>query len=149
MRAQKIKLRIFVIDDEISIRETMQWYLENQGHEVLTAPEPLLCDIYYDCECNEEDPCGDILFVDYNMPRMNGLELVELMSLRGCKGHPENKIIMSGDPSSIDREKAKDLGCTVEQKPINFKRVNEIIEKCKTRIRQDRKLADLSKKSSR
>ena len=37
-----MKLRIFVIDDEESIRDTFKLHLEGQGHEVLTAPEPVL-----------------------------------------------------------------------------------------------------------
>jgi len=46
-----MKMRIFVIDDEECIRDTMQWHLEDQGHEVLTAHCPLICDIYQGYHC--------------------------------------------------------------------------------------------------
>ena len=122
----------------------MQWYLESQGHEVLVASEPEGCDVYQGCECNHEYACGDVLFVDYNMPRMKGLEFIELMSQRGCKGLPENKIIMSGNISAIDMDKVEVLGCKIEQKPLSLFRVDEIIEEAKKRLQPDRKLADLS-----
>ena len=146
MDISDMKLRIIVIDDEVSIRNPMQWHLEDQGHEVLTAAEPQLCSVYQGCECKENHPCGDILFVDFNMPRMNGLELVELMAQKGCKGHPNNKIIMSGDTSAIDAAKAREFGCIIEQKPLSLQRIDEIIEQCKTRVSPERKLADLSEK---
>lgn len=142
-----MKLRIFVIDDEESIRETMQWHLEDQGYEVLTAAEPKLCAIYQGHECSGEYSCGDLLFIDYNMPQMNGLDFIERMSQRGCKASAQNKIIMSGDITAIDTSKAKRLGCKIEQKPLLFSRVDEIIAECKTRIPKQRKLADLSTKA--
>jgi len=141
-----MRLRIFVIDDEQCIRDSFKWHLEDQGHEVLTAPEPVVCDIYKGHDCSEIYPCGDILFVDYNMPRMTGLEFVELMSQRGCKGHPSNKIIMSGDTTTIDMERVNRLGCQVIQKPVTLLRVDEIIDECKSRISEKRRLANLTTK---
>jgi len=143
-----MKLRIFVIDDEESIRETMKWHLEEQGHEVLVAPEPLICDVYLGCKCVDEYACGDILFVDYKMPRMTGLEFVELMAKRGCKGLTENKIIMSGDTTAIDIAKVEKLGCKVVQKPLSLSEVDKIVAVAKKRLHPDRRLADLSKKST-
>lgn len=138
-----MKLRIFVIDDEESIRETFQWHLEAKGHEVVVAEEPLACDIYHDCACQEGSPCGDLLFVDYAMPRMTGLEFVEFMHKRGCKANPAVKYIMSGNINIIDMEKVKEIGCNVLQKPVTLEKIDEIVEKIKAIHSPDRQLTAL------
>jgi CheY-like chemotaxis protein len=122
-----MKLRITVIDDEECIRDTFKWHLEAQGHEVFTASEPMLCDIYQGNCCSSESACTDVLLIDYNMPRMTGLEFIEMMSQRGCKSPPATKIIMSGNTGDIDVERVKRLGCQVVQKPFSFAELDRII----------------------
>jgi len=143
-----MKLRVFVIDDEESIRLSLKWHLEDQGHEVMAAPEPMLCDIYQGHDCHEAHSCGDILFVDFNMPRMNGLEFLEKMRARGCKGDPRNKIIMSGATTAIDMERIERIGCQALQKPILLEKIDVLIEECKERISASRHLADLTFKKA-
>jgi len=139
-----MNLRIFVVDDEECIRDTFKWHLESFGHEVLTAPEPLLCSVYQGHQCDHDDACGDVLLVDYNMPRMNGIEFIDQMAQRGCKGATENKFIMSGNTSDIDMAKARKLGCSVLDKPISLTQLELIIEEAKKRIDPARKLTELS-----
>jgi len=122
-----MKPRIIIIDDEECIRETFKWHFEDQGYEVMTFAEPLQCQVYNQCACTHAQACGDILLVDYYMPRMTGLEFLELMARRGCKGKPENKIIMSGDTSAIEMDRVKKIGCRVLQKPVPLAKLDEII----------------------
>jgi len=121
-------LRIFVIDDEESIRDTFKWHLEDQGHEVMACDRPSTCTVFQDHDCQKERPCGHALFVDYYLPEINGLKFIEMMEKRGCKGATRNKILMSGDTTTIDEEKARDLGCRIIQKPITLDEVDAIIE---------------------
>jgi len=141
-----MKLRVFVIDDEECIRESLRMYLEDLGHEVFTAPEPLLCDVYCGQDCSEEFPCGDVLLVDYNMPRMTGLEYLEAMAARGCKGAVANKVIMSGDVGAIDLQRVAKLGCRVAAKPLTFADLDRILERALATTDADRELADLAAK---
>lgn len=138
-----MKLRIFVIDDEESIRETFQWHLEANGHEVVVAEDPLISDIYHGCECQEDHPCGDLLFVDYMMPRMSGLEFIEMMHKRGCKGNPANKYIMSGNVNVIDMGRVKEIGCNVLQKPVTLEKIDEIVAEFEESLSPDRQLTSL------
>ena len=138
-----MKLRIFVIDDEKSIRDTFQWHLEENGHEVIVAEEPLICDLYRGCNCQGDDPCGDILFVDYQMPRMNGLEFIHMMHNRGCKGNPANKYLMSGNLNVVDMALVKALGCNLLQKPVTLEKIDQIVEEVKQRLPTDRQLTPL------
>ena len=141
-----MKLKVIIIDDEDSIRETLKMYLEDQGHEVFTAPEPILCDVYNGHECNEDYPCGDIMLIDYKMPKMTGTDFLQSMESRGCKGLSATKILMSGDTGSIDKKIAKQLGCQIIQKPLTFQMLDELIFNFKERLDPERQLADLSAK---
>jgi len=78
---------------------------------------------------------------------MTGLDFIELMSKRGCKGHPSNKIILSGNTSEIDMERVRQVGCQVIQKPVSLEQVDQFVAQCRERIKPTRELADLSKKT--
>lgn len=138
-----MKLRIFVIDDEQCITETFNWHLTDQGHEVICLAEPTACSTYKGEQCDHEHACGDILFIDKNMPKMSGLEFVEAMKKKGCKGITQNMVVMSGALTQEDINKATELGCVVVSKPITLDRIDELIEEMKKVIRPERKLADL------
>jgi DNA-binding response OmpR family regulator len=115
-----MKLKIFVIDDEKSIRDTFRWHLEDLGHEVFTFAAPAECDVQKHCACQKSIPCADALLIDYNMPGMNGLDFIEKQLTHGCKADSRNILLMSGDTSNIDMKKAAMLGCRVEQKPFSL-----------------------------
>ncbi len=65
------KLRILVVDDDLSLRKILHRILENGGYDVLSAAsgeEALAL-------CRRSNPAVDLLITDYNMPGMTGLEL--------------------------------------------------------------------------
>jgi two-component system LytT family response regulator len=78
----KDKLQAVIVDDEAKGIEFLQYTLEKHCHEVeviktFTAP----------LEALDEIPAlkPDILFIDVEMPRMNGFELVERLQNKGIK----------------------------------------------------------------
>ena len=123
-----MSLRIFVIDRNESIRDSFQLHLEEQGHEVLTASEPAVCDVFRGHDCTRDRPCGHALFISYHFSGMNGLDFIERMQQKGCKGSVRHKILMSGDTTVIDMHRAHRLGCRVLQKPVNLTQVDAIIK---------------------
>ena len=128
-----MKLKIFVIDDEESIRDTFRWHLEDMGHEVFTYAAPVDCDVQAYCLCQQSTPCTDALLIDYNMPGMNGLDFIEDQMSHGCKGDPRNMLLMSGDTTQIDMKKASALGCSVEQKPLPLETLERWISEVQLR----------------
>ena len=65
------RLRVLIVDDDLSLRKILYKILENGGYDVLSAgsgPEALA--IY-----QRSSPPIDLLVTDYNMPGMSGLEL--------------------------------------------------------------------------
>lgn len=147
MGLNDMKLRIFVIDDEESVRETFRMHLEGQGHEVVTASEPWICDVYCGRDCEEENPCGHLLLLDYHMPRMTGLEFVEAMARRGCKSATTNKIIMTSNTAAIDMDRVRKVGCQVVSKPLTLYELDNIVGTTVAIADPEQKLADLSAKS--
>lgn len=140
-----MNFRVFVIDDEESIRETFDWYLSSKGHEVITLPNPSFCALYLGENCDIEDPCADFLIIDYSMPRMNGIEFLELLEKHNCLHSARVKLILTGNANMVDKETAKRLGCEVRQKPMTVIEVEEWINAWAETIPEGRKLADLSR----
>ena len=65
------RLRILIVDDDVSLRRILYRILDNGGYDVLSAgsgAEALAI-------CHRSSPAVDLLITDYNMPEMNGLEL--------------------------------------------------------------------------
>lgn len=139
-----MQLRIFVIDDEECIRDTFRWHLEELGHEVVTAATPRVCDAYRNHDCQRELPCGDMLIIDYNLPKMNGLDFVEKMRRHGCIGMLHKVMLLSGSPTEIDMGRAERLGCDVREKPLRLHELEAWVEESARDIPADRLLIDMA-----
>ena len=113
---------------------------------MLTAPEPLFCDTFQGHCCEADHPCADLAFIDYNMPKMTGLEFIELMTRRGCNAEPATKILMTGDMGTVDRQAVAAIGCRLVQKPVSFRAVDEIVKEIQSKLSPERQLADLTAK---
>lgn len=138
-----MSLRIFVIDDEECIRETFDWYLSSKGYEVIALADPSFCSAYLGKACDLATPCADFLIIDYAMPRMNGIEFLELLEKNGCLSTISFKMLLTGNTNLVDMETARRLGCEVRQKPMTVIEVEAWIDSLAGQIPEDRKLADL------
>lgn len=71
-------MRVLVVDDSVSMRQMISIILKSAGHEVIEATEghdaltKLTADI-------------DLVLTDYNMPNMNGVELVRRIRSEGVR----------------------------------------------------------------
>ena len=117
---QERKLKIMIIEDEACIRDSLTWFLEDFGHEVIAGDAPFTCEVYKGHNCRRNVPCTNVLLIDQYLPGMKGLDFIEALYERGCKGITANILLMSGDTTSIDLKKAEQLGVTVVQKPMDF-----------------------------
>ena len=65
------KISILIVDDELSIRESLQGWLKRDGYQVETAaggPEAL---------AKNAENRFDIMLIDVKMPKMDGLTLLK------------------------------------------------------------------------
>ncbi len=67
------RLRILIVDDDLSLRKILYRILENGGYDVLSASSGAEAVAIF----RKSSPPVDLLITDYNMPGMNGLELAQ------------------------------------------------------------------------
>lgn len=112
---------ILLIDDEKGIRNVLKIVLADKGYVVLTATngkEALkIC----------EEHCPGIIFVDMEMPGMNGLEMIEKMNKR-WKGR--KVVLLTGhlEQNQFGNLDAPDI-CAILEKPISDEDIQRVLEK--------------------
>jgi len=121
------RLKIIIIEDEESIRETMKWHFEDLGHEVLAASVPNFCRELNPQECTATKRCGDLLFIDQNLPGVTGLEFVRWLFHRGCQLSPGHIWIMTGDLTAAVQAEAALLGCNAVAKPLSLGEAEKLV----------------------
>lgn len=79
---------IFIVDDEVEVRQLISFHLENAGYHVTLYPDGEAC--WNDLQHSDSHP--DLVLTDVMMPNMNGFHLVENISQ--ADDLPEIPIIM-------------------------------------------------------
>jgi two-component system alkaline phosphatase synthesis response regulator PhoP len=121
-----MKTKILLVDDEYDIVEFLQYNLEQEGFEVITA---------YDgkeaIEKITEHP--DLIVLDVMMPNMDGYEVCS--RIRATNGFKDTPIIfLTAKSSEIDEVKGLELGADdFIQKPVSPKK---IIARVKSNLRK-------------
>lgn len=114
-------IRILCVDDEQAIQELVVMHLMLQGFEVRTA-------------ANGEEAVGflekehfDLVLLDIEMPKMNGLEVLRYIKTRNIDVHP---IMLTGaDDLHALNECAKLGAFDYLPKPYNYHELMESIER--------------------
>jgi FixJ family two-component response regulator len=106
MAAQAV---VLVIDDDPAVCNSLKFALEIEGFSVRVYPtgEAML---------DESDlPASGCLVADYNLPGMNGLDLLELLRQRNIKWPA---ILITSHPTVMTRNRAAAAGVRVIEKPL-------------------------------
>jgi two-component system, LuxR family, response regulator FixJ len=99
---------ILVVDDDEAVRASLKNMMESEGFEVRAFSNG------HDLLNEASLPVIGCLVVDYNMPAMNGLELVG--ALRG-RGVSTPAILITGDSTKYVRDRAAAIAVLVVEKP--------------------------------
>lgn len=121
----EIKRHVLIVDDEPAVRHTVRGVLELSGFECTESENGLSALEWL------KDNHTDLILVDYYMPIMNGLSLLEKIQ-NTLNGHTPRVIMLSGVIQEKEKLKAMDLGAyAIIDKPCNFRelvvKVNEAI----------------------
>jgi DNA-binding response OmpR family regulator len=116
-------MKIFLLEDEIMLNESIQEYLEQIGHQVITALDGASAMQIL------QDQSFDLLLLDINVPNIDGLTLLE--RLHASKIHTPT-IYISALVDIEDISRAYDLGCyDYLKKPFHLKELSLRIDKIK------------------
>lgn len=114
-------IRILCVDDEQSVQDLVSTHLMLQGFEVRTAAngeEAIKC---------LESESFDLLLLDIEMPKMNGLEVLRYMKIRHIDVHP---IMLTGaDDLQALNECARWGAFDYLPKPYNFHELMDSIDR--------------------
>ncbi len=100
---------IFVIDDDPAVRNSLKFALEIEGFTVRVYPTGAE---FLDEREMPETAC---LVTDYNLPGMNGLDLLAALRRRNIK-FPA--ILITTHPSAAVRDRAASAGVCLIEKPL-------------------------------
>ena len=112
--------KILIVDDDAYIRDNLFDLLSDEGFKVTVARD------------GEESLKQlktrrfDLLITDINMPRMDGIELMQKMKKAGRK---ERIIVMTGKPAGYKKRKNGDMPPVFSQlrKPFHMKKFLEVV----------------------
>ena len=112
--------KIFVVDDNLFINELIKKTLEQGGYINVQGYENGLL-AYKAIEPGKIMP--DLIITDYNMPEMDGLELLEKCAKKfSC-------ILMTGNKEEVE-QKALDLGAKlILEKPFKLRELTDAVNK--------------------
>jgi DNA-binding NtrC family response regulator len=114
-------IRILCVDDEQPVQDLVSTHLMLQGFEVRTAAngeEAIKC---------LESESFDLLLLDIEMPKMNGLEVLRYMKIRHIDVHP---IMLTGaDDLQALNECARWGAFDYLPKPYNFHELMDSIDR--------------------
>jgi two-component system response regulator FixJ len=100
---------IFVVDDDEVVRESLRVFLEASHYTVedFCSVEALLTRV--------DGGNADCVLLDIRMPRMNGIEALQVLRRRG---YTAPIILMTGAASHASRAQAQSMGVALLEKPI-------------------------------
>ena len=113
--------KIYLVDDQPISNFITKKLLEIEGYQGtvkdFTNPREAM-------EFVSEDSDA-IIFLDLNMPEMNGWEFLEMLQSRNCS---HRIIILTSSTSKIDVDKAKDYPAVIKYmvKPMNKQKFSEL-----------------------
>ena len=108
----KTSTKILIVEDDYQIRSLYKQILSSMGYEIIEANDGEQAIIIYNAL--KEKP--DIVILDYQMPKINGLELTQEI----LEKDPSSNILMiSGDPK-IDHKTVEGFGIRYKMKPVRM-----------------------------
>ena len=141
-----MKLRIFVIDPNDAMRESLSMHVESLGHEVIATASPDICPHYHDGfqECSQLYSCGDAIILGQDLPLLKGIDFIERRVNGGCKGVIANNAIVCQPWSDVEQQCAEALGCRFFETPLRLTDVTNWINDVEKNVSSDRRLSLLS-----
>lgn len=132
-----ITTRVLLVEDEEDAREILSFYLDTVFDEVKVAVDGQNgLDIYK--QYHEEDKTFDLVISDIKMPNLNGIEMIERISLEN-----ENQKFIIVSAHKDEEYLFKSISLNVISyfvKPLEVTNIMNILKKVKEKVLEDKKL---------
>lgn len=134
------KIRIILLDDLDSIRNSLSKFLALNGYEVFSFSSPVICPLQLEpeCRCTENQTCTDIIITDLDMQGMSGLKFIQNQKNKNCKC--KYIALMSGLWTEEKLDRADELSCKIFTKPVLPNDILRWIKDVTNKIDPDREL---------
>lgn len=118
--------KILIIDDSATMRQMINIILKGAGHEIVQAVEGSE-------GLSKLDQSFDLVITDYNMPNMNGVEVIK--RIRSGDANPSVPVLMVTTESEDAKKQAgKDAGATGwVTKPFQKEQLLGVVDKVLSR----------------
>jgi CheY-like chemotaxis protein len=129
--------KIFILDDDPISNELNKIIFSMMGLKEITIKTTGTDAIQYLEQCNADKDFPDAMFIDLNLPGMNGFEFIEEYEKRYMKYNPGPRIIMlTNSILEDDRIRAMQFGSVLDfmSKPLNKNKIREILQKVNVTI---------------
>jgi len=114
------KYTVLVVDDDPSVLTTYQKVLGRCGYKALTQDDPFRV-----LEADDGASTADLLLLDYRMPGMDGLSLLEKLRARKCAARC---VLVSAYLNDEVRSRASRLGVDrVLEKPLDVSLLRTVL----------------------
>ena len=140
-----MRLRIFLIEPNDAISGSLQFFLEELGHEVVLTASGDTCPFARaetSC-CPKSRPCADAVIIGQYLPKRKGIDLIEQRHRGGCKVMSAHVSLLCLPWSDGDRLRAEALGCRYFESPLRLTELADWLQSVTRRIDPQRQLAPL------
>ncbi|NWH07444.1 MAG: response regulator [Alphaproteobacteria bacterium] len=117
---------IILVDDDPAVRSSIQFAFELEGYTVRAFPDPAAV------LANLDFPERSCLVLDYNLPGMNGLDLLEQMRAHGVN---LPALLITTHPLHAMRERAEASGVVIVEKPFLGNELSQSVKDLLSAIR--------------
>jgi FixJ family two-component response regulator len=127
MEGTAVRPLIAVVEDDVAVLNSLEFALQAEGYAVCgfeRASDALASPAVMDADC---------LVLDYAMPDLNGIALLERLRARGLKQRPA--IIIASNPPARCLQEAAAAGAPVVEKPLTGDRLLDEIRQALARPR--------------
>lgn len=128
-------MRIKVIDPDSSMCRLLTAFLGRFYSEIETRALPD-CPLHRDASscCGRPKACAEVVMTTIKFPVEENLVFLTDPSVRGCKVHPANKMVISAGMTPAQEDLIRDLGAKPLRKPFKLSEILGYLQECSTRL---------------